>query len=65
MNEKEDFKKGDKVEYDYIGKHYNAEVYKVSTYGVHTINTENFFRVFHFKPTHHTQAPVTELKHKQ
>jgi hypothetical protein len=56
------FKKGDKVEFDYLGKHYISEVRKVSDYGVHTKDSDGYFMVFHFNPTHHMQSPITDLK---
>lgn len=48
----EEVSKGDKI----------GKVIKISEQAVHVKYEDGFFEKFHFKPTHHKQTPISELK---
>jgi len=55
---KTNFKKGNKATHSKYGM---VSVNKVSNYGVHFTDSNGMFLVGHFKPTHHTQTPISEF----
>lgn len=54
------FKIGDRVENSGAAR---GTVWKISDEAVHVRYDDGMFQKFHFKPYHHKQSPISELRH--